>query len=42
MNKIQDWLKKNKALISKYHQTLKKYGYVLVKLEDGMLAVQKE
>ena len=33
--------KKNKALIAKYHQTLQKYGYVLVKMENGQLAVQR-
>ena len=33
--------KQNKMLIRKYHQTLQKYGYALVKLEDGQLAVQR-
>jgi DNA topoisomerase-1 len=33
--------KRNTALISKYHQLLKKYGYVLVKLENERLAVQR-
>jgi DNA topoisomerase I len=33
--------KKNKEVIENFHKSLKKYGYVLVKLEDGRLAVQR-
>ena len=32
---------KRQALINKYHKELKKYGYALIKLEDGRLVVQR-